>query len=349
MTLPLAPMPLSPNQPHRFYRGGRAIAAFRGLPHAGDRLPEDWIGSTTPTGLDSTGLGLTRIDGRLLGEMIGEDPAGFLGPDHVARFGADPALLVKLLAPDERLLVHAHPSRAFATEHLGQPYGKTEVWFAMPQSDPDAVLHVGFTSEVEAAQLLEWVSKQQISEMLAHMNELRLAPGQHLYVPEGVPHSIGAGAFICELQEPTDSSVILEWEGHDLDGRRDGHMGLGFERALECVDRSAWDGDRLDELQTDRPGAEVQSGVRTLFPARADAFFRAQLVDTASAATLAPAFSLLVVLDGEGAIETASGTVPVVAGDTYLVPFAAGAVDVSGDARILRCMPPDPLDPGAST
>ena len=342
MTLPLAPMPLSPNQPHRFYSGGRAIAAFRGLPHADDRLPEDWIGSTTPTGLDSTGLGLTRIDGRLLGEMIAEDPAAFLGADHVARYGADPALLVKLLAPDERLLVHAHPSRAFAAEHLGQPFGKTEVWFAMPQSDPNAVLHVGFTSEIAAAQLLEWVSEQQIDEMLAHMNEVRLEPGQHLYVPEGVPHSIGAGAFICELQEPTDTSVILEWEGHDFDGRRDGHMGLGFERALECVDRSAWDAGRLADLRSDRSDAEVQAGVRTMFPARADAFFRGQMVDTASAATLAAAFSLLVVLEGEGAISTASGTLPVAAGDTYLVPYAAGAVDVSGNARILRCMPPDP-------
>ena len=41
-------------------------------------------------------------------------PRRWLGPEHVARFGADPGLLVKLLDAGQRLPVHFHPGRAFA-------------------------------------------------------------------------------------------------------------------------------------------------------------------------------------------------------------------------------------------
>src|SRR6266542_2140608 len=47
------PLELAPNQIGRFYRGGRRIAAFRGLPASADDAPEDWIASTTHTREDA--------------------------------------------------------------------------------------------------------------------------------------------------------------------------------------------------------------------------------------------------------------------------------------------------------
>jgi hypothetical protein len=37
-------------------------------------------------------------------------------------------------------------------------------------------------------------------------------------VPAGLPHAIDPGLFLVELQEPTDFSVLLEWEGFAADG-----------------------------------------------------------------------------------------------------------------------------------
>ena len=34
-----------------------------------------------------------------------------------------------------------------------------------------------------------------------------------MVVPAGLPHAIDPGVFPVELQEPTDFSVLLEWEG----------------------------------------------------------------------------------------------------------------------------------------
>ena len=106
------PHRLPPNQFHRFYAGGARIDALRGVPAGEDGRPEDWIGSTT-TEFGETSRGLSRVaDGRLVRDLVQADPEALLGPAHVARFGADPGLLVKLLDAGERLPVHVHPGRA---------------------------------------------------------------------------------------------------------------------------------------------------------------------------------------------------------------------------------------------
>jgi mannose-6-phosphate isomerase len=104
-------MLLPPNQPRRHYRGGEAIAAFRGVGPSGGDVPEDWVGSTT-TFFGEHDRGLTRLDGgSLLRDAIAADPVSFLGADHERAFGAQPELLVKLLHAGQRLPVHVHPTR----------------------------------------------------------------------------------------------------------------------------------------------------------------------------------------------------------------------------------------------
>src|SRR3954462_5816535 len=90
------PLILPPNQFHRFYSGGARIDALRGAPAGEAGRPEDWGGSTaTSWGEESEGLSPLE-DGRVLCHAIGADPEGLRGPDRVERWGADPAVLVKL-------------------------------------------------------------------------------------------------------------------------------------------------------------------------------------------------------------------------------------------------------------
>ena len=142
------PLNLPPNQFHRFYKGGARIDALRGVPEGEDGRPEDWVGSTA-TSWGSETEGLSRLeDGTVLKDAIDADPEAFLGPDHVAHYGADPALLVKLLDAGERLPVHYHPGRPFAKEHLGLRYGKTESWLIL-EAEPGAAVHVGLKEPLD--------------------------------------------------------------------------------------------------------------------------------------------------------------------------------------------------------
>jgi len=338
----MKPIRLAANRFPRFYRGGQAIDELRGMAPeaAGAFLPEDWVGSTT-TAFGSAGDGLTRLeDGRTLRAAIGEDPEGFLGRRHADAYGADPALLVKLLHAGERLPVHLHPDRDFARRHLDCPWGKTEAWVVIGADGPEPVVHLGFREPMDPGRLAELVSGQRVDALLASLNAIPVASGDTVLVPAGTPHAIGQGVLLVELQEPTDFSVLLEWDGFAIDGPGQGHLGLGFDLALRAVDRSGRAPAELDRLRAGR--GPVRPGVERLFPEEADPFFRAERLRPDPAAALEAAFSILVVTDGSGRLETGGGSLELARGDTALVPFAAGSGEVRGRLEAVRALPPVP-------
>ena len=343
----MEPIVLEANQIPRFYRGGEAIARFRGTPHRDEFAPEDWVGSAT-TVFGSEILGLTTLpDGRSLREAVAADPEAYLGPDHVERFGNDLGLLVKLLDAGQRLPVHCHPDREFARRHLDCPYGKTEAWVVVEVRSSDPFVQLGFRQDVDLPTLADWVTGQDVEAIAGAMHRMPAAVGDSILVPAGVPHAIGEGVFIVELQEPTDLSVLLEWKGFDIDGARDGHLGLGFEAALACVDRSGWGPEELGRLRAER-GGPGRPGVELLFPEEADPFFRAERIQPDGEAPLPAGPSILVVISGSGRLEWGKRGLELRRGQTILIPFAAGECVLRGSVEALRCMPPDPAAPDAS-
>jgi mannose-6-phosphate isomerase len=319
------PLELGPNQIRRFYRGGARIAAFRGLPCAGDDGPEDWVAATTSVFGDPD-VGPARLeDGTRLADLLAADPEAFFEPAHVAAFGSDPAVLLKLLDAGERLPLHFHPDRSFAEAHLGIPHGKSEAWIIL-EAVPDAQVHVAFAREVGDDELARLVEAHDVEAMVAAMNRLPVGPGDSIYVPAGVPHVIGEGILLLELQEPSDLSILLEWEG--LMTEPEAMLGLPRELALSAVRRSATD---LRQLTASRE--------RAFFPPPADRFFRAERV--AAGSVLEQAFSVLIVTEGEGTLEPEHAEpVALRGGSTVLVPFAAGACKLTGSVRAIRCRPP---------
>jgi mannose-6-phosphate isomerase len=347
----LNPVVLPANQPRSFYRGAGRIARFRAGPAAPDPggsaapdpdyYPEDWIASVTARfGTSATGLTVLP-DGRSLRAAVAGDPVGWLGAEHVARHGADPAVLVKLLDAGQRLPLHVHPDRSFARAHLASAYGKTEAWVVIA-AEPGAAVHLGFARPVPAAELAGWVQRQDVPAMLAATNRVPVRAGDTVGCPAGVPHAIGAGILVAELQEPTDFSVLLEWDGFAIDGAADGHLGLGFDVALRCVDRSAWPPDRLATLRGDTAtGRPVRPGVTRLLPAATDGFFRAEWVRPAPAADLDASFAVLLILAGSGDLVAADGSrTPVSRGATILIPHGAGPLSLAGTLTAVRCLPP---------
>ncbi|MDN4483164.1 class I mannose-6-phosphate isomerase [Demequina lignilytica] len=327
---------LGANQPaDRFYAGGERIAAFRGDGAARPHTPEDWVGSVT-TLFGEASLGLTVLpDGTALADAVAADPVAWLGEEHVAAFGADTCLLVKLLDAGQRLPVHAHPDVPFAAEHLGLTHGKTEAWIFLEPAD----VHLGFTREVGEDELARWVSAQDTAAMLGAMHRLSVEAGDAVLVPAGTAHAIGEGAFLVELQEPTDLSILMEWDGFAIDGAAAGHLGLGFDRALRAVDRRALSREQVESLRT----ARARDGGSLL--AAAAPFFRAERVRGDS--VLAAGFSVLVCTAGAATLTSESGdSLDVRCGIMALLPHAAGAWSVTAGPgfEAIRCRPPSPAD-----
>jgi mannose-6-phosphate isomerase len=324
------PQVLPPNVLRHFYAGGPRIAAFRGVTLGSDHMPEEWIGAVNTTFGAANGRGLSHAaDGTLVRDAIAAAPERWLGEAHVARYGADAALLTKLLDAGQRLPVHFHPGRAFAKRELGLDHGKTEAWIVV-EAEPGSTVHVGFKDDVELDTVRDWMRRQASEEMLAAMHELPVRAGDAIFVPAGTPHSIGADILILELQEPTDLSITLEWTGFELT-EDECHLGLGWDRALPALDRGAWSAQRVAAL---RGGAGA-----SLLPSAADPYFRAERVRGGE--TLEAGFSVLLGLSGAGEL----AGVPVERGGALLVPFAAGPTQLTGDVEAIRCRPPDPSSP----
>ena len=149
--------------------------------------------------------------------------------------------------------------------HLDAPCGKTEAWIVVATDRPEAAVHAGFREDVAPATLERWVAEQDHDALLGALNELAVEPGDAVFVPAGVPHAIGEGLLIVELQEPSDLSVLLEWDGFGIADPAEATLGLGWKLALRCVQTAARDPESLRA-----PRARRDSAVARLLPRAAD-------------------------------------------------------------------------------
>lgn len=308
---------LTPTRVQRFYRGGALLAELRGEQAEDGFFPEEWIGSVTPAnnpgGADPE-EGLSRLaDGRLLRDAVADDPIAWLGEGHVARFGTSTGVLVKLLDAGQRLPVHAHPDRVFARRAFDSSFGKTEAWLVLRTRQEEADVWVGLREEVETDRFLEWIRAQDVERMLGSLNRVSVRAGDVVYVPAGVPHALGAGLLIAEVQEPTDFSLLCEWRDFPIQPE-DSHLGLGWDEAAGALDLGP------------------HSPIRSL-PSESRAFFEVdQRTETSGR------FAVLLVVEGRGAIDG----VPAGPGTALAIPAATDELRVAGELSVLRFLAPDP-------
>jgi mannose-6-phosphate isomerase len=344
----IGPVFLPVNQIDHFYLGGDNIGLLRRGP-GGPRRPEEWLGSTVAR-FGEKDRGVTVLaNGENLRELVTTDPNAWLGPDHVERYGSNSAILVKLLDAGERLPVHVHPSRRFAKDHLDCDYGKTEAWVVLQTPPEGASVWVGCNRDVDPLEMRSLVDAQNKPALVALLNQITVFAGDAVLVPSGTPHCTGAGAFVLELQEPTDFSILLEWEGFALDGPKEGHVNLGFDEALQCVNRKAFSQEYLTSLVRHN-GALPRLGQHTMMPSLADPYFRTVRVHTdathTTSVTLDASFAVVLVTEGSGCLSTpTNGNTIIRRGDALVVPWAAGQMEFSGDLTVLVSLPPAPDAP----
>jgi mannose-6-phosphate isomerase len=366
--LPPAPWPLGENRVSRFYRGGALLEAFRGAApaaaHDTDR-PEDWVGSTvrawSPPGAPPTDEGLSRIataaGERTIASLLAADPAAVGGARLVDRAGPSSGVLVKLLDAAIRLPVHAHPTRDFARRVLSSFFGKAEAWIVLAvreiEGEEPPNVRLGFARDVGRDELRGWIEGGDSAALLAAMHARPAHVGDVWFVPPGMPHAIGAGTFIVEVQEPTDFSIVAEVAGFPVDPL-DASLGLGWDVAIDAFDRRGRSEAEVDALR--QPATRIDDGsapgverLSLLGPATSP-FFRAERVVLAPGATgrpaRDPAYLVGVVTAGAGTAAVGGNAIPIRRGSTFAVPASATAdlelVAATGDEplAILACRAP---------
>ena len=341
------PIFFEPNRVYRVYKGGKGIAEFCGLPPEEDAFfPEEWIASS-----------VKAINPRYFGERDGV--AVIAGTDI---FFDDalreyPALLtgrrrydclIKYLDSAIRLPMQVHPTRAFAREHFGSPYGKTEAWLVLA-TRPGAKIFFGFNRPVTKEELshLEERSEEERDVMSTILAGVDAKVGDIYIINAGLIHAIGAGCTILEVQEPTDFTIQPErWCGDYHISEQEEYIGLSKSTALDCFDYSlvgdkALRGARLTPKVT-REGDGVK--VECLIGYDDTPCFAENRVTLTAEGRYRPAFgpSVWIVLEGEGLLEGEGYARPLRKGQYFFLPYVAeGKYEISTDSAIVlaECLP----------
>jgi len=139
-------------------------------------------------------------------------------------------LLCKILDAREKLSIQVHPPALIASELGGEP--KAEVWY-IADADPGATLYVGVTEGVDEAHFREALATGE-TERCVHA--ISVSKGQHLFLPSGRLHAIGAGLLIYEIQQNSDTTYrVYDWDRPGIDGKP---RALHVEESLRCIDFS---------------------------------------------------------------------------------------------------------------
>ena len=349
---------LPPNRVWRTYQGGRTLDQLAGNEHPTDtHFPEDWVASTTKAanpGREAIleGISQVSVEGHAYdwAELLARQPDHFLGVAHVARFGAQPQLLVKLLDPAIRLHFQVHPTSAFARKFLHAPSGKTEAYHILSVRDEvtDPAIYLGFHTPPSRADLRKWIETQDIAAIAAAMNRVPVKPGDTLLVPGGVPHAVGEGILLVEIQEPSDLVVRFEFErGGYLLPEASRFMQRGLEFCLDVFDSSPWTAERI-ATESMRPPIRrrslgpdsVQDDLITAL--HTPCFTVRRSLINAPVRKSADSFYIVIVTAGSCEITVGGETHTLQRYDKFFVPAGLPILEIVPDptCTLLECYPP---------
>ncbi|GLC79736.1 type I phosphomannose isomerase catalytic subunit [Lacrimispora brassicae] len=360
-----APIKLSNERVWRTYLGGSMLDMLHGFNGKEDgHFPEEWIASLTAArnaGREKyTEEGLSKLashPSKYLKDVIEADPQRYLGKPHVEAAGASLGVLVKLIDSSERLGIQVHPDRVQAKKLFNSDYGKTECWHILGGREINGEaphIYVGFKEGVTRELWQELFEKQDIEGMLSSMHRYDVAPGDTVLIDGGVPHAIGSGCFLIEIQEPTDYTIRVERitpSGLKVEDSMC-HQGIGFDRMFECFNYETLNRDETYKrrfIQTKCLYESSGGQINSLISYQDTPFFKMEELEIKERLDVIQedSFAILYVIDGSGTFKTDSDKLQLQKGEQYFLPIGVGKMELQNDLKesdelkILYCFGPE--------
>lgn len=346
-----------PNRVWRVYSGGGGIDRLRGVcPACDGHFPEDWIASTSLAnnpqhpGADQ-GLSFVDLPGEgavLFRNYLARDPENALGEQHYRKFGANAALLMKILDAAERLPIQCHPTVPDARRYFHSHFGKTEAWYVIAAREicgQQPYLLVGFNETLDEKRFRTEALSGVFSRGESMLHKLAVKPGDRFLIRGGLPHAIGCGVTLIEVMEPSDLVIQPElYCGKQPLSEAERWSGATPEEALECFDYTP-----VSEAETRRrnvPAAiRLDGSLQVLVPRRLARYFEVQKMVCSGSYTLhkkEQCHRAGVVIRGELHLFNGVRELLLRSGDSFFLPYALERAEFRGNGEVIFALPPAP-------
>ena len=342
-------------------QGGREIDKLRGVaPPVDDSTgSEAWIGSTTRVGnppADKPNYGCSEVilpDGRrmFLFEAIELSPEQTLGEKHIGINGGGMGMLIKYLDAQTQYGLQCHPTREWAKKMWDSDYGKEESWYVIGvrgDTKEPAYILLGFKEGITRKEWEKHYYKDDIKALENLCHKIQVKVGEAYFVGGGVPHALGEGCFVVEVQEPCDITLGAHtyeymkehWRTSSIDKKTHDERLLG----AYIYDGCSFE-ENLRRLRIQRK--TIRSGdwgrEEIIIGAAQTKFFsfteltikenrETDIIDTGFP-------KVAVALKGGGKINFDGGEMIIKRGDEVFLPYNIPGARIKGDVTVVLCHP----------
>ena len=344
-----------PNRVWRVYRGGSGIDLLRRAERAEDgHFPEDWIASTSPANnpqYPAAEQGLSRVAaaGRemLFGDWLAANPEETLGREHAAKYGANAALLMKILDAAERLPIQVHPSVPDARRYFHSEFGKTEAWYVISTREVEGeapYLLFGFNERLDRERFCREALAGAFPTGQGMLHKLAVRPGDCFIVPGGTPHAIGCGVTLIEVMEPSDLVVQPEFFcGAQRLSEAERWSGAEPLEALKSFDFTPETETALRARCTPEP-EKIDESLARIIPGRIARYFEVQLLHCGGSYRFCnreKRHRAGVVTSGSLVLTDETGTLELQRGDAFFLPYSLDTCEFHGVGEVVFALPPE--------
>lgn len=300
--------------------GGEKIKVFKQLNSSLNHVGESWELSGIPGSESIVSNGILK--GTPLSELIRRFGPALVGNENYQTFGNLFPLLIKFIDAHLDLSIQVHPDDNLAQKRHHCP-GKNEMWYVI-SNEPDARLCAGLSHAITPEEYEKRINNETIEEVLQFH---QLHAGDVFNIPAGRVHSIGAGAFIAEIQQTSDITYRLyDFNRRDANGNlRELHTKL----AKDAIDYTVYDNYRTQYTPHINEPVELITSphfTTSLYNLTENMSCDYSELDS---------FVIFICIEGKAVLRDNKGNeVQIKQGETVLVPAETNSIDICTEKKV---------------
>jgi mannose-6-phosphate isomerase len=273
-----------------------------------------------------------QFEGMSLGEAWRYMPVEWRGERCAAM--QDFPLLVKFIFPTDKLSIQVHPDDEYAGKHEAAAggRGKTEMWHVV-SAEPNAQVFIGLKPGTTKKEFAAALGKRGLEELF---QPRAVEARETFFIPAGIPHTIGPGMILCEVQQYSDLTYrVYDYGRVDSTGKP---RELHIEKALDVI---RFGHPAIHRMQPLSWSSQMMT-ISLLVACRYFSTERWRIAEHFTARPKTDAFNLLVVLSGSGEIRHSVKKTRYRTGECWFMPASLKHFELvpAGESVFLRTFVP---------